>query len=173
MLRGGWYTRLGYGCLIGGGGRKLSAWTVRSSHIGCSERAGQLLPGLPVNSASWTSVWTKPACVLLLQQRGEQCSQAVTCSHLVFLCATASSSYEILLLCQTQTPCHGAELRLQLGLRHAVLSSSSYILMMILSYTDLFDLLRAPKDTVPSCNLLGVVMWEKGFWRELRGSRLG
>lgn len=49
----------------------------------------------------------------------------------------------------------------------------SYILMMILLCTDLSGLLRTPKDTMPSCNLLGVVMWEKGFWRKLRGSRLG
>lgn len=69
MLRGGWYTGLGYRYVSGGGGRRSSAWAVRSSHIGCSERTGQLLPGLPVNSASWLSVGTKPACVQLLQQR--------------------------------------------------------------------------------------------------------
>ena len=33
---GGWYAGLGYGCLTAAGGRKLSAWTVRSSQIGCS-----------------------------------------------------------------------------------------------------------------------------------------
>lgn len=49
----------------------------------------------------------------------------------------------------------------------------SYILTVILSCPDLSDHLRAPKDTVPSCNLLGLIMWEKGFWRKLRGSRLG
>lgn len=124
-MLGGWYTGLGFRCLIGGGGRKLSAWAVRSSHIGCSERVGQLLLSLPVNSASWTSLWTKPACVQLLQQRGGSNAARLlpaVSNLLVFLCATASSSYEILLLCQTQTPSHGAGLGPQLGLGYAVLS---------------------------------------------------
>lgn len=46
---GEWYIRLGYRYVSGEGGRTSSAWTVRSSHIGCSESTGQLLPGLPVN----------------------------------------------------------------------------------------------------------------------------
>ena len=51
--------------------------------------------------------------------------------------------------------------------------SSYTLIVMLLLCTDLSDLLWAPKDTVPSCHLLGVVMWERGFWREHRGSRLG
>lgn len=74
LLRGRWYTRLDYGCLIAGDGRELSVWTVKSSHIGCFERVGQFFLSLAVNSAFWTSIWTKPACVW---QRQEQCSQAV------------------------------------------------------------------------------------------------
>lgn len=50
---------------------------------------------------------------------------------------------------------------------------SSYILTMILLCTDLSDLLWPPKDTVPSCNLLGLVMWKRGFWRKLIPSMLG
>lgn len=65
LLSGGWYTGLVTGTSV----EEVAGDQVRSSHIGCSETIGQLLPGLSVNSASWPSAGTKPACVQLLQQR--------------------------------------------------------------------------------------------------------
>lgn len=45
----------------------------------------------------------------------------------------------------------------------------SYILMMISLCTDLSGLLRTTKDTMPSCNFLGVVMWDRGFLEGAQG----
>lgn len=97
-----------------------------------------------------------------LQQNGKdnaaRLSPAVSSLLVIPLCYTSSSS-EILLLCQTQTS--------RCGLGLAVL-----LKQLLYPHGDTSLLFCRPQRTLPACILLGVLVWERIFWRELRGSRL-
>lgn len=100
-------------------------------------------------------------------------SPAVSSLLVIPLCYTSSSA-EILPLCQTQTPCCGLGLAVLLG---QLLYPQGDIIDMDTSqswYPHVSSLLLCrPQRTLPVCSLLGVLVWERIFWRELRGSGLG